>query len=155
MYVNLTKCPNFTWYLAEKLTKFTNFVSDLSEKFQKCTWEFPEKYFPRFFWWGGGHVPLPPRLLRLGQSTFISSKQFPLQKIACQLWVNDFKLHHVKFRHFVNLSYMYFRAKCLAPMLTELSLKDLEVRTTLLAELWPLKKFIRYFLPLPSGVCSV
>ena len=50
MHEKLTKCTNFTWYMPEKLTKCSNF-----------TWFLTEKYFPNFFFWGGGNCPsLPP-----------------------------------------------------------------------------------------------
>jgi len=40
MYEKLTKCPNFTRHLSGKCPNFTLSL--------------PEKYFPGFFFWGGG-----------------------------------------------------------------------------------------------------
>jgi len=45
----IIKMPGFLWYLSEKLTKFPNF-----------TWYLPERYFPDFFFGGGGTCPLFP-----------------------------------------------------------------------------------------------
>jgi len=55
MHEKLTKCPNFTWYLPEKLTKKITF-----NKMSEFYMIFARKiFFPNFFF-GGGQQPLRP-----------------------------------------------------------------------------------------------
>jgi len=73
----LTKCPNFTWYLPKKLTKF-NFTWFLTKKniFSRIGGQLPPPASPRIlrlclwvsitniFWQRGcGHIPLDPPLV--------------------------------------------------------------------------------------------
>jgi len=71
VYEKLTKSPNFTWYLPERLSKCPNFLLSLSQKFKFPTFpmifarSMPEFYtiiarnniFPIFFFGGGRTCP--------------------------------------------------------------------------------------------------
>ena len=60
----IIKISEFLWYSPEKLTKFPNFTSLFPKDARVLDNKLPEKYFSRFFFWGGGRAPCPC-LLRL------------------------------------------------------------------------------------------
>ena len=74
----ITKCPNFTRFLPDKLAKYTNFynifpkINKIPEFYMIFDQKMPEFYiiiarkiFPPNFRERGARVPLPHRLLRL------------------------------------------------------------------------------------------
>jgi len=91
------KCPNFTWFLPEKLSKYPNFYDICPKKitiFPNFTWFLPEKYVlksgkcPNFTWF------LPEKLSKYPNFYDICPKKIQFSRILHDFCPNNARILH-------------------------------------------------------------